>query len=50
MSDKEFLHWLILRIIKVYRENPNVDFVQRLKKIADKLYEDTSFDKGNKDE
>lgn len=35
MSDAEFLHWLYERLIYVYRESPNVDFVLRLKRIAD---------------
>ena len=37
MTDKEFLDWIITRIINVYNESPNVDFIHRLRKIADKL-------------
>jgi hypothetical protein len=37
MNDKEFLNWIIDRLINVYNENPNVDFIHRLRKIADKL-------------
>lgn len=36
MTDKEFLNWIIDRLIHVYGESPNVDFLLRLKKIADK--------------
>lgn len=35
MSKKEFLLWLIERLVEVYGENPNADFLIRLKKIAD---------------
>jgi hypothetical protein len=33
----EYLDWLNERLVMVYGESPNVDFVQRLKKIADVL-------------
>ena len=32
----EFLKWLYERLINVYKENPNIDFVQCLKRRADK--------------
>jgi hypothetical protein len=35
MSDKQFLNWLIERLIYVYNESPNVDFIHRLRKIAE---------------
>jgi hypothetical protein len=36
MTDTEFLEWLIDRLVDVYGENPNVDFIHRLRKIATK--------------
>lgn len=37
MNDKEFLYWIIGRLICVYNESPNVDFIHRLRNIANKL-------------
>lgn len=37
MSDKEFLDWIIDRLVHVYNESPHVDFIHRLRKISDKL-------------
>lgn len=37
MTDKEFLNWIIDRLIHVYGESPNVDFVHRLRKIVKSL-------------
>lgn len=37
MSDGEFLKWLAERLVNVYNESPNVDFVLKLKEIATKL-------------
>lgn len=37
MKDKEFLEWLIDRLVHVYGESPNVDFIHKLKKIADNI-------------
>mgnify|MGYP001608782724 CR=1 FL=1 len=34
MKDGEFLHWIADRLVHVYGESPNVDFVQRLRAIA----------------
>jgi hypothetical protein len=34
MTDHDFLMWLSDRLTEVYHESPNVDFVQKLKKIA----------------
>lgn len=35
MSDYEFLAWLYDRLTLVYHESPNMDFVQRLRKIVE---------------
>ena len=35
MKDKDFLHWLADRVVYVYKESENVDFVQKLRNIAD---------------
>jgi len=37
MSDQEFLNWLVARLVEVYKESPNTDFVQRLRLIARSL-------------
>lgn len=34
MKDREFLIWLKDRLVHVYGESPNVDFVHKLDKIA----------------
>lgn len=34
MTDKEFLDWLADRLVYVYDESPNVNFVHKLKNIA----------------
>jgi hypothetical protein len=39
MTDKKFLYWIAARLVEVYKESPNVDFVHKLKKIADNLQE-----------
>jgi hypothetical protein len=39
MTDKEALNWVADRIVNVYKESENVDFVLRLRKIADVLSE-----------
>ena len=36
MTDNEFLNWMVGRLINVYNEDENTDFVLRLKAIADK--------------
>ena len=36
-TDKEFLEWLRDRLVYVYNESPNVDFVWRLNEIIEKL-------------
>lgn len=33
-KDKEFLNWLVDRLVNVYNENPNTDFVHKLRAIA----------------
>jgi hypothetical protein len=37
MTDAEFLRWLRGRLVNVYKESENVDFVQRLDRIIDRL-------------
>lgn len=37
MNDKEFLYWIIDRLTNVFGENPNADFIHRLRNIANKL-------------
>lgn len=39
MKDKEFLEWLIDRLIYVYKESPDVDFVLKLKAITKQIPE-----------
>lgn len=34
MTDKEFLNWIIDRLIHVYGESPYVDFIHKLRNIA----------------
>jgi hypothetical protein len=34
MTDQEFLSWIADRLVYVYRESPNVDFVRKLRQIA----------------
>ena len=36
MDDVEFLTWLRHRLVNVYDESPNVDFVKRLEEIIEK--------------
>lgn len=37
MNDKEFLYWIIDRLTNVFGEDPNADFIHRLRNIANKL-------------
>lgn len=37
MTTKEFLIWIYERLINVYGENPNTDYMIRLKTIIDSL-------------
>lgn len=37
MTDKDFLYWVADRFVHVYNESPHVDFIHKLKKIADKI-------------
>jgi len=37
MNDKEFLNWVAGRLVNVYKESENVDFVIKLRKIAEAL-------------
>lgn len=41
LSDKEFLTWIRDRIVNVYGESPNTDFVLRLGKIIEKTSSET---------
>ena len=34
-EDKEFLSWVADRLVHVYKENQNVDFVLKLRKMAE---------------
>jgi len=35
MTNKDFLHWIAGRLVNVYNEHPNTDFVLKLKEVAD---------------
>lgn len=35
MTNKEYLNWLYERLVNVYNENPSLDFVRKLREIAD---------------
>ncbi len=37
MKDGEFLNWLAERLVKVYGESENVDFVQKTKAIGRRI-------------
>lgn len=39
MSDSDFLSWMYNRIINIYGESPNTDFMHRFHKIMVKLKE-----------
>jgi hypothetical protein len=34
MNDRDYLLWLVDRLVDVYHESPNVDFVHKLRAIA----------------
>lgn len=36
LSDKDFLLWIADRLVEVYGESPNVDFVLHLREVAEK--------------
>lgn len=40
MKDKEFLTWLHDRLVCVYHEDPNTDFVRKLKFVTDRIPKD----------
>ena len=42
MTDKQFLNWIADRFVHVHGESENVDFVQRLRAIAESLEERTT--------
>ena len=51
MTDNAFLNWMVGRLINVYGENEDTDFVLRLKAIADKSIgaaEENDVDKDHK--
>ena len=37
MNDKEFLYWIVDRLTNVFGEDPNADFVHRLRSIGNKI-------------
>lgn len=37
MTDKEFLNWIIDRLTNVFGDNPNSDFIHRLRSIGNKI-------------
>ena len=37
MNDKEFLDWIITRLTNMFGDDPNADFIHRLRNIANKL-------------
>ena len=37
LLDAEFLRWLVDRLVNVYGESPNVDFIHKLKSIYNRL-------------
>lgn len=37
MNDKEFLYWIVDRLTNVFGEDPNADFIHRLKSIGNKI-------------
>jgi hypothetical protein len=39
MTDKQFLHWIADRLVHVYSEPENIDFVLKLRAIADEAGE-----------
>ena len=42
MRDKEFLKWIHNRMIHVHNENPNVDYLHKLRSIIDFIDEDVT--------
>lgn len=39
MTDKEFLNWIITRLTNLFGDDPNADFIHRLRNIANKSEE-----------
>lgn len=37
MNDKEFLNWIINRLTNLFGDDPNADFIHRLRNISNKL-------------
>ena len=37
MNDKDYLYWLADRLVNVYGESPNVDFVRKLVSISNSM-------------
>jgi hypothetical protein len=48
--DAEFLQWVADRIVYVYGESPNIDYVLRLREIANRFDEPASTPQGDPDE
>jgi len=46
MTDSEFLRWLRGRLVNVYKESENVDFVQRLDRIIDRKFPESAKKRG----
>lgn len=40
LLDAEFLRWLVDRLVNVYGESPNVDFVHKLRSVANRMERD----------
>lgn len=38
-SDWQFLTWIYERLVFVYKENPSLDYMRRLKRIVDRMEE-----------
>jgi hypothetical protein len=46
MKDSEFVKWIADRIVNVYGESENVDFIHRLRKVVENL-EHTEYKESN---
>jgi len=50
MTDSDFLKWLVERLIYVYKENTNTDFVIRLRDLAWSLDEPNYINRSDENE
>lgn len=48
MNDIEFLKWIRDRLVHVYKESPNTDFVQRLERVIKRFEGLETLEKGYK--